>query len=362
MSRGTLRGSLRRLFSLTSSETTLVKTETPPSTNNRVLIVGLGNYPAPRSRHSVGQYLLHAIAERNSVQLSYKRSCKAHLASFHYNDAEVYLLKPKHFMNLNGKSVIKATSALQISPTHVILLHDELDLPLGKFKVKHGGSANGHNGVIDTQERLKFSDVKRLRIGIGRPDKKNDVMDYVLEDFNRNERNQLAAMKDTMIDTVHQIIAVILSPPDAQEAHITKLNTALEDLPEWKYERCTPSPQWTPPSPRNNANLASRVERQTSATSDPLTTLVVLGALHKANYNNTSNRNSRIQEQAPSTPGSPGRRRYSSETVPKIFPYDELDVRKDCNKRESKIDRTCNKRLDYRHYRMDRRDSDSSRD
>ena len=80
------------------------------------------------------------------------------------------------------------------------------------------------------------------------------------------------------------------------------------------------------------------------------------------NYNNTSNRNSRVQEQAPSTPGTPGRRRFSSETVPKIFPYDELDVRKDYNKRESKIDRTCNKRLDYRHYRMDRRDSDSSRD
>ena len=63
--------------------------------------------------------------------------------------------------------MIKATSALQISPTHVVLLHDELDLPLGKFKVKHGGSANGHNGVIDTQERLKYNDVKRLRIGIG---------------------------------------------------------------------------------------------------------------------------------------------------------------------------------------------------
>ena len=63
--------------------------------------------------------------------------------------------------------MIKATSALQISPTHVVLLHDELDLPLGKFKVKHGGSANGHNGVIDTQERLKYYDVKRLRIGIG---------------------------------------------------------------------------------------------------------------------------------------------------------------------------------------------------
>ena len=62
---------------------------------------------------------------------------------------------------------MKAVSGLQINPTHVVLLHDELDLPLGKFKVKHGGSANGHNGVIDTQERLKYNDIKRLRIGIG---------------------------------------------------------------------------------------------------------------------------------------------------------------------------------------------------
>ncbi|XP_063684388.1 peptidyl-tRNA hydrolase-like isoform X2 [Bolinopsis microptera] len=219
-----LRGSLRRLFSLTSSETsnTLVKSEPPPSPNNRILIVGLGNYPAPRSRHSVGQYLLRGIAERNSVEFSYKRSCKAHLASFQYNDAEVFLLKPKHFMNLNGKSVVKAASVLQISPTHVVLLHDELDLPLGKFKVKHGGSANGHNGVIDSQERMKYNDIKRLRIGIGRPDNKEDVMDYVLEDFTRNERNQLSAMKETMIDTVHQIIAVMLSPPDENKPKVNQ--------------------------------------------------------------------------------------------------------------------------------------------
>ena len=75
--------------------------------------------------------------------------------------------------------MIKATSALQISPTHVILLHDELDLPLGKFKVKHGGSANGHNGVIDTQERLKFSDVKRLRIGIGLSENRHSTFHFL---------------------------------------------------------------------------------------------------------------------------------------------------------------------------------------
>ena len=63
--------------------------------------------------------------------------------------------------------MLKATTSLKICPSNVLLLHDELDLPLGKFKVKHGGSANGHNGVIDTQERLKFTDMKRLKIGIG---------------------------------------------------------------------------------------------------------------------------------------------------------------------------------------------------
>ena len=79
------------------------------------------------------------------------------------------------------------------------------------------------------------------------------------------------------------------------------------------------------------------------------------------NYNNNWNRNSRVQ--AASTPGSVGRRRYSRENpLPKIIPYDDEDVRKDYNKRESRIDRSCNKRLDYRHYRMDRRDSDSSTD
>ena len=66
------------------------------------------------------------------------------------------------------RSVVKAVRQLEIPPSNVLVLHDELDLPLGRFKIKNGGSANGHNGVIDTQERLKYSDFKRLRIGIGK--------------------------------------------------------------------------------------------------------------------------------------------------------------------------------------------------
>lgn len=112
---------------------------------------------------------------------------------------------------------------------------------------------------------------------------------------------------------------------------------------------------------KKNFNIVNRISMADYHTISGIS--VSNPAYPSVNYNNNSNRNSRVQEQAPSTPGSVGRRRYSSENpVPKIIPYDDEDVRKDYNKRESRIDRSCNKRLDYRHYRMDRRDSDSSRD
>lgn len=209
---------LRRTFRLS---TTPYLEVTPKSENkeckDKVLVVGLGNYCAPRSRHSVGQSLIEHVAERNNCQFEYKRQVKGHLASFIHNEFEVYLLKPKVFMNLSGKSVIKATRLLKIEPANILLLHDELDLPLGKFRVKSGGSANGHNGVRDSQERLKFTDLKRIRIGIGRPANKDDVADYVLEDFTKPEKLLLRAMYGDLSELLLSTVNLIVNPQDAQQ-------------------------------------------------------------------------------------------------------------------------------------------------
>jgi len=211
-----VRDTLRRTFRLKSSYLPVEPKSENKECKDKVLVVGLGNYCAPRSRHSVGQNLLEHVAERNNCQFEYKRNVKGHLAHFVHNDFEVYLLKPKVFMNLSGKSVIKATRLLKIEPVNVLLLHDELDLPLGKFRVKSGGSANGHNGVRDSQERLKFTDLKRIRIGIGRPPNKDDVADYVLEDFTKPEKLLLRAMYGDLSELLMSTVNLIVNPQDAQ--------------------------------------------------------------------------------------------------------------------------------------------------
>jgi len=211
-----VRDALRRTFRLKSSYLPVEPKSENKECKDKVLVVGLGNYCAPRSRHSVGQNLLEHVAERNNCQFEYKRNVKGHLAHFVHNDFEVYLLKPKVFMNLSGKSVIKATRLLKIEPVNVLLLHDELDLPLGKFRVKSGGSANGHNGVRDSQERLKFTDLKRIRIGIGRPPNKDDVADYVLEDFTKPEKLLLRAMYGDLSELLMSTVNLIVNPQDAQ--------------------------------------------------------------------------------------------------------------------------------------------------
>ena len=202
---------MKRIFPLLSNEATLVRNNSLLPSNKKILIVGLGNYTHPKSRHSVGQYLLDEMAREKSVHLSYKKSWKAYATSFFYKDVEVFLLKPKHYMNNNGKSVVRALSFLQISPSNLLLLHDELDLPIGKFKIKHGGSANGHYGVLDTQERIEDSNFKRMRIGIGRPESKKDVPSFVLENFTHTEAEQLEKLKAGMFELINHTISSMIT-------------------------------------------------------------------------------------------------------------------------------------------------------
>ena len=202
------------LRKLLPSKTTIANNALCTSNKNKVLVVGLGNYTCPKSRHSVGQILLDAMARKSTLQWPYYKSCKGHVTSFQVGDLEVFLLKPKHFMNNNGKSVLKALSVLDINPSKVLLLHDELDLPIGKFKIKHGGSANGHHGVLDTQERVKYNDFKRMKIGIGRPENKSDVSKFVLQNFTHYETEKLESLMDEMIDLTNKTVLSISNAPE----------------------------------------------------------------------------------------------------------------------------------------------------
>ena len=159
------------------------------------LIAGLGN-PGPEyapTRHNIGFMAVDALAGAAGF------SSKFHgeTATLSIEGEKVVLLKPMTFMNLSGKSVQAAMAFYKIPPENVIVLHDELDLPLGKIRIKQGGGANGHNGLKDI-DRLVGVNYWRIRLGIGHPGIKEQVHGHVLSRFTSDEQ--------AVVDQVNQSI------------------------------------------------------------------------------------------------------------------------------------------------------------
>lgn len=155
------------------------------------VIVGLGN-PGPeyeKTRHNAGfmlvDHLLRLAEERKSMRLAgIEESGDYELWSAKFAGAFRLLAKPMTYMNLSGKAVSKICGRHGIRPDDVVVVHDELDLPVGRMKFKLGGGNNGHNGLESVQEGLGTPDFYRLRLGVGRPDQPfKDIKDWVLEPF-----------------------------------------------------------------------------------------------------------------------------------------------------------------------------------
>ena len=147
------------------------------------IIVGLGN-PGPQydaTRHNAGFWFVDEVAHRLKVQLAPERSYFGHAARATAFGQAVWLLEPATFMNLSGKSVTALARFFKIAPDEILVAHDELDLLPGQVKMKQGGSHAGHNGLKDIQAQLGSADFWRLRIGIGHPGIKAEVIDYVLK-------------------------------------------------------------------------------------------------------------------------------------------------------------------------------------
>ena len=146
------------------------------------LLVGLGN-PGPEyeaTRHNAGFWLVDAAARELRATLSPERSYFGLAARASRAPGPVWLLKPTTFMNLSGKSVAALARFFKIAPDEILVAHDELDLLPGQVKMKLGGSHAGHNGLKDIQAQLGSTDFWRLRLGIGHPGVKAEVVDYVL--------------------------------------------------------------------------------------------------------------------------------------------------------------------------------------
>ena len=160
------------------------------------LIVFLGN-PGPRyemTRHNAGFMAADAMAKEKNLSIN-KARFKALTATCEIGGESVLLMKPQTFMNLSGEAVSQAVRFYKIPPEHVIVVSDEISLPIGKLRIRTKGSAGGHNGLKDIIAKLGTDAFPRIRIGVGAPPHPDyDMADWVLSTFkNQDAEDMLAA-------------------------------------------------------------------------------------------------------------------------------------------------------------------------
>jgi len=178
------------------------------------LLVGLGN-PDPEyqaTRHNAGFWFIDAVARQLRASLAPERSYFGLVARVNLAEGPVWLLEPMTFMNLSGKSVAALARFFKIAPADILVAHDELDLMPGQVKLKLGGSPAGHNGLKDIQAQLGSSDFWRLRLGIGHPGVKAEVVDYVL-------RKPLAEQREAIDKSIEQSVGALSLLLDGDMEH-----------------------------------------------------------------------------------------------------------------------------------------------
>lgn len=159
------------------------------------LVAGLGN-PGPeheRTRHNAGFWFVDALASKWRMSLTPERNWFGFAARTSVDGRPVWLLQPTTWMNASGKSVAALARFYKIEPAEIVVVYDELDLPPGQVKIRQGGSQTTHNGVKDTVAQLGSGDFWRLRIGIGHPGIKAEVIDYVLKKPSPDDRAAIDA-------------------------------------------------------------------------------------------------------------------------------------------------------------------------
>lgn len=173
------------------------------------LVVGLGNPGAEyaASRHNVGFMAADEIHRRYNFS-PFKAKFDGLIAEGNIAGEKVYLLKPQTYMNLSGNSVVKAAHFYKILPQNVVVIHDDMDLPIGKIKAKIGGGSGGHNGIKSIDAAIS-PNYNRIRLGVGHPaDKSGDnVANYVLSGFNKTDKQNV----EHGIDIVTDLLPIILT-------------------------------------------------------------------------------------------------------------------------------------------------------
>jgi peptidyl-tRNA hydrolase, PTH1 family len=174
------------------------------------LLVGLGN-PGPEyehTRHNAGFWWIDAVASKLRASLQPDRSYHGRVARVNLPGREpLWLLQPMTFMNVSGKSVAALARFFKIAPGEILVAHDELDLQPGQCKLKLGGSAAGHNGLKDIHAQLGTLDFWRLRLGIGHPGVKAEVIHYVLRKPSPEHREAIDRAIDRTLESLDPVLA-----------------------------------------------------------------------------------------------------------------------------------------------------------
>ena len=171
------------------------------------LIVGLGNpgdkYTA--TRHNAGFWFLDKLASRHQASFRSETKFKAEVASFEYAGNRVWLLKPTTFMNLSGECVGPFAKYYQIDPKNTLVAHDELDLPVGTSRFKWAGGDGGHNGIRDIFKHFA-KDFWRLRVGVGHPGTKEQVLSFVMQAPSSKEQSIIDDSLDRIFETMTDVL------------------------------------------------------------------------------------------------------------------------------------------------------------
>jgi len=163
-----------------------------------LLFVGLGN-PNPNSennRHNVGFKIIDAINQKFKLSKQ-KPKFKGLLTTGNINSKKIYAIKPLTFMNNSGICIRELIEYFKIDASDVIVFHDDLDIDFGKIKAKFGGSSAGHNGITSI-DKFIGKEYSRIRIGIGKPTTKSEIVDHVLNDFDEEEIKQLEKITNSI--------------------------------------------------------------------------------------------------------------------------------------------------------------------
>jgi PTH1 family peptidyl-tRNA hydrolase len=174
------------------------------------LIIGLGNpgQGYSKSRHNIGFMCLKHFAHEHAIDFD-KKQADARTGRGTVEGIDVVLAKPQTYINLSGQSVNRLMHKFKLKPSDIIVIHDDMDLPLGKVRIRAGGSSGGHKGIDSIIRDIGTRDFIRIKVGIGRPERDNgnnyyddDIVDFVLNSFNPDEKKLIEPSIEKVSDAI----------------------------------------------------------------------------------------------------------------------------------------------------------------